>query len=154
MGWTNPRTTEQAPFITSGKFDKETVQNLNYLKDSVDNISTSAPTSAPCTMRDGTVTAYASPTGTRVNGTFYQNTSGQVRFITVSASVNTVNGTGIQAFVKAEGASLNICVATFLPEAGSKPAYFTISFMVPATSYYRVIAGDNVLINKWIEWDF
>lgn len=59
MSWTNPRTTEQAPFISSGKFEKETVQNLNYLKDSVDSIDTTG-----VTTQRATSTSNFSTTGT------------------------------------------------------------------------------------------
>ena len=105
------------------------------------------------TMRDGSTVAYASPSGTRVSTTVYQNTSGKTRFITVTASVNTANGTGIQAYVEAGDSTPDICVASFFPETGNGIAYFTISFMVPASSYYEVVAGNNVSINIWIEWD-
>ena len=147
MSWRNPRTTNEAPFIKSSKFEREVLDNLNYLKDAVENIDMTG-----CVMRDGTTVAYASPSGTRVKGTVYQNTSGKIRFVTINCTPAAENDR-MEALVGVANPPTIVVDAVQGINIGSTQVG-SVTFLVPPSYYYKANESNaTITINTWVEWD-
>ncbi len=104
-----------------------------------------------CVMRNGTNVAYASPSGTRVKGTVYQNTSGKIRDVAI-----TIYGSQTQAGAYVYVGSANpptyrtaqMYVATNSLDTTSH------TFKVAPNEYYKLTQmNGTITVTDWVEWD-
>ena len=143
MGFTAYRTWVAAETVDEDHMNEQVRDNGNYLKDEADKHTT-------CTMRDGTTVAYASPSGTRVKDTVYQNTSGKIRLVAVAAA-GAADADTLQLLVGVANPptiSMGNIVATAADRGG------TTTFFVPPSYYYKANeAVATMTIASWTEWD-
>ena len=153
MSWRNPRTTNEAPFIKSSKFEREVRDNLKYLKDTVETLDAAITgiDLSGCVMRDGSTVAYAAPTGLRQKDQPYQNTSGKIRVVSITA---TVNSAGKLTVYCGSANPPTVAVGAYKNDVSDGTSCGTITFLVPPSYYYKAAQTASALdINTWVEWD-
>lgn len=137
MGWTNPTTRTTGELIDEDDWNVDVVDNLAYLNTELNSgVSQAQP-------------AYTL-------GTTYQNTTGKVIIVTVSA-YNTASGTSTRSLVAycENDATPDVTVADAVLDginlAADHDLYQNVTFVVPLTWYYKV-SGTNVTLSSWTEW--
>jgi len=89
---------------------------------------------------------------TRAIGTIYQNTSGKIRFVTVTLSPSA--GNTIAALYCDANASPTDLIAYISANATAPALYGFASFIVPVNWYYKIADGIGTsVITEWHEWD-
>ena len=142
MGWT-PGVDRAAGYIVPAALwntELGATGSLEFVHDALDD----------CVMRDGSTVAYASPSGTRVKGTVYQNTSGKIRMVTIFAYCAAVGDTLSALVGVANPPTVNVGGVTGVAAAEGG----NITFFVPPGYYYK--ANEEVAtmtISYWTEWD-
>lgn len=141
------------PLITAAQWNNYlgVAGSLEYLKDYADRIDNFV-------MRDGTTVAYASPAGARAKSTIYQNTSGCIRFCSVTCNCSADPATGHIATAQVENANPPTITVGLYGQPSSdfsvNDIYGVLTFFVPDDYYYRVNETSVTIgISAWIEWD-
>jgi len=145
MAFVAYRTWVAAETVDEDHMNEQIRDNGNYLK-------TAADTHDDCVMRDGTTVAYASPAGTRVKTTVYQNTSGKTRLVTISA-YGAAAGDEVVYHVGAANPP-TIHVGNMTVDTVTSTMGYMCSFYVPNSYYYEAKETNaTITIVSWIEWD-
>ena len=131
MSWTSPRTWVDTELVTAAMMNEQVRDNETYLKTASDLAATFSQTQ-PTRAIDGTV---------------YHNTSGKLLFVTITVSMIALDA--IQ--VKCDSAGTPTTVVAGLTSSGVMT--LAVSFAVPNTYYYKVVAavGSPSLV-YWTEW--
>lgn len=140
MGYTTPRTWVAAETVDEDHMNEQVRDNMVFVHDALDD----------CAQRDGSTVAYASPSGTRVKDTIYQNTSGKTRMVSVIVS-GAADSDSVSCRVE-NATPPTIIVGGFTASAASDAS--TITFFVPVNYYYRCLETEaTITISYWTEWD-
>jgi hypothetical protein len=115
--------------------------SLKYLKDEADKIDL-------CSMSANLAG------GTRVAGTAYQNTSGKVRFVSVTAEGTDLGSPAFSAYVELADATPDVVVQTVDLDDSTTSHYGALFFVVPPNAYYSVSSSATITLHYWYEWDW
>lgn len=86
--------------------------------------------------------------------TAYQNTSGKIRFVTVSMDTGAGESAIIVAYVENDATPAIEVGRVENDDDTSTGRYAALSFIVPPGWYYQVTeVGDSTTVEKWTEWD-
>ncbi len=88
-------------------------------------------------------------TGSRVFGTTYQNTTGKMLFVSVTAIANATGG-NLQGLSDANPIPTQVVTLVSLNLTGFGVSIF---WMVPAGFYYQATTPAGWTLNEWIEWN-
>jgi len=117
-----------------------------------DNVEIEGETSVAITAPAGQLTlngaAFTHDITSKSLDTIYQNTSGKIRFVTVTIDGDGGVGT-INAQVKATSAPDTIVACGGV----NGYEYDSVSFIVPPGYYYRVAGSSDPVLDYWTEWD-
>lgn len=143
MAYTAPRVWVAGETVDEDMMNEQVSANITYLK-------TEADKHDDCVMRDGSTVAYASPTGTRVKSTVYQNTSGKTRYVNL---VSHGHAASDELDVTVGVANPPTIVVGGFSVVTANECH-TISFTVPKNYYYKANeATAEITIDYWVEWD-
>ncbi len=87
-------------------------------------------------------------TGSRALGTVYQNTSGKIMIVMVTAAFGAV-GDGVIVYIEAGDTTPDTAVAETYGVADTEGA---VTFVVAPSSYYKVSAVAGASLVYWTEW--
>ncbi len=181
MAWTAPSTRSTGDLITASIWNTDLTDNLAYLKTEMDKailkdgtvaftanqpmggfkltgLAAGSATGNSARYDELNAVAQAVVTGTRAFATTYQNTSGKVMLVAISAtnSVAAVDkGVSIWGLVAAGTPPGTVVVYNSCGNAVVGVGLYTgIFFIVPAAYYYRCegLAADTLTLSVWTEW--
>ncbi len=142
MAWTAPRTWVAGETVDEDMMNEQVRDNGNYLKTEADKHN-------DCVMRDGSTVAYASPSGTRVKDTVYQNTGGKIRLVMIGMATN-ATGWAIAYYGSANPPNIPLGAL----KDNNADGRGVITFIVPPNYYYKITEQASlVTILDWIEGD-
>lgn len=131
--WTALRTWTTGEIVTAAMLNEQMRDNGLYLKTETDKLDDVSQTDV---------------TGSRALGTDYENATGKIKIITVSA-------TGTGGFVLSAYCENDATPAVLVAkDSQGNGEYACITIVVPPGWYYKFTESGDGSLHKWFEWDF